>query len=266
MAGKTPEFLFLKEGRTSVISMVTYDGEFARLQSNGIQESFLPLLPRWDPPMIETLLGLVPYFLHENPTNALIIGFGGGTTVNAMAAADLEAIHVVELERAVVDAVAAINDGEIEVLGDPRVTLSINDARNTLLVEDVRYDIIVSQPSHPWLAGSGNLFTQQFFEIVDSRLAEPGLYAQWVSLFNMDATTLQSILQAFYGVFPHGLCMASLGTGDMLLFGSGQPLRFDFDTMQARMDEQSVAEQLHPWRLDRPEKLLEYFHKLEIKT
>jgi len=259
MAGKTPEFLFLNEGRSSVISMVTYDGEFARLQSNGIQESYLPLLPRWDPPLIETLLGLVPYLLHANPNNALVIGFGGGTTVTAMAAADLESIRVVELERAVVDAVASINDGKIAVLEDPRVTLTINDARNTLLVEDVRYDIVVSQPSHPWLAGSGNLFTQQFFEIVDSRLAESGIYAQWVSLFNMDATTLQSILQAFYSVFPHGLCFASTGTGDMLLIGSGQSIRFDFDVIETGMNEPAIAAQLFPWRIDQPEKLLEYF-------
>jgi len=259
MAGKTPEFLFLEEGRTSVISMITYDQEFARLQSNGIQESYIPMGPGLDPPLIETLLALLPYFLHENPENALIIGFGGGTTVSAMAATDLESIRVVELEPAVVSAVAAVSGGEIETLNDSRITLSINDARNTMLVEDVHYSIIVSQPSHPWLAGAGNLFTQEFFEIVDSRLDDPGIYTQWVNLFNMDAITLQSILQAFYGVFPHGLSFASLGTGDMILIGSRQKVIFDFDEIERRMSEQPVASKLHPWRLNQPEKLFDYF-------
>jgi spermidine synthase len=259
MAGKTPTFLFLEEGRSSVISLVTYDGEIARLQSNGIQESFLALNPRWDPPMIETLLGLMPYFLHDDPNNALVIGFGGGTTVNAMAATDLDAIHVVELEPAVVEAVASANRDGILVVGDPRVRLSFNDARNTLLVEDTTYDLIVSQPSHPWLAGSGNLFTRQFFEIARSRLRGPGIFAQWVNLFNMDAATLRSILQAYYGVFAHGFCIASPSTGDLLLFGSGEPIHFDFAKIEARMLAPRVAEQLYPWRIERPEALLDYF-------
>ena len=73
--------------------------------------------------------------------------------------------------------------------------LDFNDARNTLLVERTRYDLIVSQPSHPWLAGAANVFTRQFWEIVKSRLNERGVFGQWINLFKMDATTLRSLVR-----------------------------------------------------------------------
>ena len=113
--------------------------------------------------------------------------------------APLRSIHVVELEEVVVEAVRAVNSAR--VLEDPRLELEYNDARNTLLVGERRYDIIASQPSHPWLSGVGNVFTRRFFEIVHSRLEDGGIYPQWVNLFNMDSSTLKSILRAYFDVF-----------------------------------------------------------------
>jgi hypothetical protein len=259
MAGKTPSFLFLREGKAGVISLVTYDGKRGKLQTNGIQESYLDLAGGLDRPMVETLLGVMPYLLHPDPKTSFVVGYGGGATVEALAAAPLEKIHVVELEPAVVEAVRTISGGEVPVLQDPRVRLSFNDARNSLLVERITYDIIVSQPSHPWMAGAGNLFTRRFFEIVKSRLNDEGIFSQWVNLFNMDATTLRAILQAFYGVFPHGFTFADDSTGDLLLFGSERPVLFDYATMKQRMAAPEIKKLLVRWRIEQPEALLWYF-------
>ena len=133
-----------------------------------------------------------------------------------MTLTDLKSIRVVELEPVVVEAARHIAAGEIPALRDPRVRLDFNDARNTLLVERTRYDLIVSQPSHPWLAGAANVFTRQFWEIVKSRLNERGVFGQWINLFKMDATTLRSLFQAFYEVFPQGMSFANLHTGDII--------------------------------------------------
>lgn len=166
---------------------------------------------------------------------------------------------MVELEPAVVEAVGTISGGEIPVLQDSRVRLSFNDARNSLLVERISYDIIVSQPSHPWMAGAGNLFTRRFFEIVKSRLNDEGIFSQWVNLFNMDATTLRAILQAFYGVFPHGFTFVDDSTGDLLLFGSERPVLFDYAIMKQRMAAPEMKKLLARWGIERPEALLWYF-------
>jgi hypothetical protein len=139
------------------------------------------------------------------------------------------------------------------------VQLRLNDARNSLLVEGRSYDLIVSQPSHPWLAGAGNLFTRQFFEIAAARLNDGGIFAQWVNLFNMDATTLRSILQAYFQVFPHGFTFVNKTPGDLLLFGSKQPLVFDYRRIEKRMRMPRIKRALAAAKVRRPEALLWYF-------
>ena len=259
MTGKQPRFMFLEEGRAGVISVITYDEKKARLQNNGIQESYLSLDPTIKPPFAEVLLGLLPFLIHPDPTSAFIVGFGGGNTVQSLADTSLQQIRVVELEPAIVAAVAAIHGGEIPVLQDSRVQLRLNDARNSLLVDGRSYDLIVSQPSHPWLSGAGNLFTRQFFEIAADHLNEGGIFTQWVNLFNMDATTLRSILQAYFQVFPHGFTFAKTDTGDLLLFGSKQPLVFDYRRIEQRMRLPGVKSALAAHQINRPEGLLWYF-------
>ncbi|MEM7310744.1 MAG: fused MFS/spermidine synthase [Planctomycetota bacterium] len=217
---QTAELLYLGEGKNGVVSAVTYDGRVAVIQNNGLQEALIDLEnPRFGS-VVEGLLGLLPYFLHPAPQSAFVVGFGGGTTVHTLSFTDLASIRVVELERKVVDAVRRVHLGELEVLDDARIELSFNDARNTLLLEQRSYDLIVSQPSHPWLAGAGNLFTREFFGIVRSRLNEGGIFCQWVNLFRMDELTLRSIVATFYHVFPHGFVGMNAATGDLFLLGS----------------------------------------------
>ncbi|MHC4845120.1 MAG: fused MFS/spermidine synthase [Planctomycetota bacterium] len=227
--------LFLQEGRAGVVSVASYGDRYARLQINGLNES---RLDREDPDnggIAETLLGLVPSLLRPDARSAFVVGFGGGTTAAALTDGPLQRIRVVEMEPAVIDAVASVRGDSIPVLRDPRVQLTIADARAVLVAEPERYDILVSQPSHPWLAGAGNLYTREFFELADARLAEDGVFGQWVSLFGVDSGTLGSVLAAFYEVFPHGFTMVNSLTADMLLFGSRQPLVIDLDHIAERM-------------------------------
>jgi hypothetical protein len=258
--GNVPTYLFLKEGKAGVISMVTYDGRNVKLQNNGLNESFIDLEDDSNLLVAETLLGLVPYFLHNNPKEAFVVGFGGGTTTRALAATEhLKHIKVVELEPAVVEAGRAIASRNIEALNDTRVTLEFNDARNTLLTEDNSYDLIASQPSHPWVARASNVFTEEFFQLVKSRLNEGGIYGQWVNLFNMDVTTLRSIFKAFYAVFPDGMTFANLESGDFLLFGSDHKLEFDYKEIAQRMAEPKIKPILDFRSIHEPEDLFWYF-------
>ncbi len=258
-AGVKPEFLFLKEGKAGVISMVTYDGIHAKLQNNGLNESVIHLTDPNKALLAETLLGLVPYMLHDKPKTAFVVGFGGGITTRAMTLTELESIRVVELEPAVVEAGRAIAGGEIPALRDPRVRINFNDARNTLLVEPTKYDIIAAQPSHPWLAGAANVFTKNFWEIIKSRLNEGGVFGQWVNLFKMDVTTLRSLLQAFYQVFPYGMSFANLDTGDLVLIGGTKPLKFDYEKMAKIMEQPKIAATLNVHNIFDPKGLLWYF-------
>ena len=257
--GKKPNFLFLKEGKAGVISLVTYDNKIAKLQNNGLNESMVNMHDPNKALLIETLLGLVPYMLHEKPESAFVVGFGGGITTRALTLTDLKSIRVVELEPAVVEADQHISPDGIPALKDPRVRLDFNDARNTLLVEKTRYDLIVAQPSHPWLAGAANVFTLQFWEIVKSRLNDKGIFGQWVNLFKMDATTLRSLLKTFFQVFPNGMSFANLGTGDLVLIGARQPLTFNYTQMSKILQQTKIKTTLGTHNIFTPADLLWYF-------
>ena len=258
-AGKKPRYLFLKEGKAGVISMVTYDDRHVKLQNNGLNESFIDLEDENNVLLVESLLGLVPYMVHDNAKSAFVVGFGGGITTKALTLTKLESIRVVELEPAVIEAGRAIAGGKIPALQDPRVTLTLNDARNTLLTESTKYDIIAAQPSHPWLARASNVFTKDFFELVKSRLNEGGIYGQWVNLFHMDATTLKSLLRAFYEVFPQGMTFANLDTGDFIMYGSDKPIIFDFAKIQQHLTEPKIKAALNFHQIYYAKDLLWYF-------
>ncbi|WP_455222599.1 fused MFS/spermidine synthase [Kaarinaea lacus] len=259
-SGKKPEVMYVKEGKTGVVSLVTYDGNHLRIQNNGLNESGFKKEDLDYPPIIEYLLGLVPYFLHEDPKSAFVVGYGGGFTTKAFTLTEgLEKIKVVELEPVIVDAGRFLFGGEIPMLKDPRVKLEYNDARNTLLLEDVKYDLIAAQPSHPWLSRASTVFTKEFFQVVKSRLNEGGIYGQWLSMFNMDATTMRAIMKAFYDVFPEGFTMADVGTGDFLMFGSEKPLSFKMNRVRERANEERVRKGLNYYDLKEPYDLFWYF-------
>ncbi len=257
--GIKPRYVYLQEGKAGIISMVTYDEKIMMLQNNGLKESIIDLNNENNALLIESLLGFIPYFIHKDPKSAFIVGFGGGITTRALSKTDLETIRVVELEPAVIEAGRAIVDGEIPVLTDPRVSIEFNDARNTLLTDPRRYDIIVSQPSHPWLARASTVFTQDFFALAKSRLNPYGIYGQWVNLFHMDATTLKSLFKAFYQVFPHGVTFANLSTGDFLMFGSAQTVLLDMDRINERVQLKGIREIMRNHGIHNGTDLLYYF-------
>ncbi len=257
--GKKPEFLFIKEGKAGVVSLVTYDKTIAKLQSNGLNESMIHMSDPDKTLLAETLLGIVPYILHNDPKSAFVVGFGGGITTRALTLTDIDSIRVVELEPAVVEADRHLYSGEIPALQDPRVQIDFNDARNTLLVENRTYDLIVAQPSHPWLAGAANVFTSQFWEITKSRLNHDGVFGQWVNLFKMDATTLRSLFKSFYSVYPYGLSFTNLHTGDLILIGSKQPITFDYERMAKIIEQPKIRATLGNHDIYTPADLLWYF-------
>jgi len=259
-SGKKPKVLYVKEGKTGVISLVTYDDNHVRIQNNGLNESGFTKENLDYPPIIEYLLGLVPYFMHEDPKTAFVVGYGGGFTTKALTLTEgLEKIKVVELEPVIVDAGRFMFGGKIPMLQDQRVELEYNDARNTLLLEETKYDIIAAQPSHPWLSRASTVFTKEFFQVVKSRLNEGGIYGQWLSMFNMDATTMRAIMKAFYDVFPEGFTMADVGSGDFLMFGSNSPMSFSVNTIRKRSNEERVRKGLDYYDLKEPYDLFWYF-------
>ena len=230
--------LFSKEGRTGLVSVASFGNNRANLYNDGLNEATIRLDDPYGGTLVEAMLGLLPYLLHERPERAFVIGLGGGTTMRALSYAGLRQVRVAELEPVVAEALSTVVGSRAAGLEDDKVRLDFDDARHLLLLEDDRYDIIASQPSHPWRAGAGNLFTEEFFRLSQERLKPGGIHAQWLNLFRMDVTTLKAILRSFGAAFPHVASFA--WRKNLLLLGSRDPLVFRPQKIRERMEREPV--------------------------
>jgi spermidine synthase len=135
----------------------------------------------------QVMLGQLPLLVAPRMENGLIVGFGSGVTVGAMLQSPIKSLECVELEPAVVRAGEYFNHVNHEPLKDARLRLVVDDARAYLRVNPTLYNIIVSEPSHPWVPGVANLFTREFFELGRSRLTEDGVFVQWLQIYQLSA-------------------------------------------------------------------------------
>jgi spermidine synthase len=219
------ELLMYEEGATATVS-VRRDQDTVSLAINGRANASDSI---YDMPT-QVMLGQLPLLIAPRIDNGLIIGYATGITVGAMLQSPIQSVTCVELERGTVAASEFFNHINNRPLDDPRTNLIIDDARTFLRVTPNRYDIIVSEPSHPWVPGVANLFTQEFFQLGRARLNDGGIWVQWVQIYQLSTESLRSVLATYHKVFPHVLVfrVGGLNKGkDLLLIGSNQPLSLD---------------------------------------
>lgn len=192
----------------------------------------------------QTLLGHLPALLAADPRDVAVIGYGSGMTVAAFLEHDAVAsIDVLEIERAVVNASVyfeCINDNPLD---DPRTNLIVEDGRVHLTYTDRTYDVIVSEPSNPWIAGVANLFTADFYRIANERLAPGGLFAQWIQAYDISPLSLAGVLCSLADTFEHVLLFRT-APGDFLALASQEPVRCDFETFSNRFESPTVRESI----------------------
>ena len=234
------ELLMYREGATATVS-VRRDGDTVSMGINGRTNASDSV---YDMPT-QVMLGQLPVLIAPRPKNALVIGFATGVTVGAMLQSPVESVTCVELEPATVEGSQFFNHVNNRPLDDPRTRLIIDDARTYLRVTPDRYDVIVSEPSHPWVPGVANLFTQEFFELGRERLTEQGIFVQWVQIYQLSTESLRSVLATYQKVFPRVLVFRVGGVNkgkDLLLVGSNQPV--NFGPLAERVMNQRVANEL----------------------
>ncbi len=252
---------YIKEGQTGIISIHSYHNSpcIMILSNNGMPESTINICESDKLLLSEFLLGQIPFLLNPSAQKAFVIGYGGGTTVKALAMNPLKSIDIVELDSAVLDAVRTLYSNKLPTDSDKRVHISVNDARNSLLISKESYDIIVSQPSHPWLSGGSNIMNKDFFKIVKSKLLEDGISAQWLPLFKIDVATLKSIIKAYTDTFEYVISFVNVQTRDFLMFGSSQPIVYDYEKIQKIMKNPQINSVLKHLNIENVHDLMRYF-------
>ncbi|HWW87052.1 MAG TPA: fused MFS/spermidine synthase [Vicinamibacterales bacterium] len=170
--------------------------------------------------LTQRLLGLVPVLLHHDPHEVCIIGLGSGVTLDsALATGTVRHADVVEISPEVVAASHYFDRENQKALDRPEVRLIVGDGRSHLMLTPHRYDVIVSEPSNPWMAGVASLFTREFFEAARARLNPDGLFCQWAHTYDIGNDDLRSIVRSFGSVFPQ-TTLWLVGDGDLLLIGT----------------------------------------------
>lgn len=169
--------------------------------------------------LTQSLVAHLPLLLHDAPREVAIVGLGSGVTVAAALTHPITRVEVLELSREVVEASAHFVRENRGALADPRTRLIVGDGRSHLHLTRRRYDVIISEPSNPWIAGVAALFTQEFFADARARLTPGGVFCQWANAYNIGAGDLQSIAATFHGVFPDATAWL-IGEHDVLFVGT----------------------------------------------
>ncbi len=246
------KFVQITEGKSAItsLSIDSSGGEnfnrYLRLKTNGLNESIYDLDNIDVFPRYEALLGMLPYLFSKNINSSFIVGYGGGFTVDFLSQTDLGLVQVAELEQGIMDAAEYVHKNNNPITARKNVKLQIEDARFVLATKQRGpFDIIVSQPSHSWLAGVANLFTQDFFEIVSENLTQGGVYGQWLNLYNIDSIAVQSILKTFFTVFEHGAVFTNPEDQEMIIVGSHEPLKLNSKRFEKLVAKPQMKRKLH---------------------
>ncbi len=228
------DLLFYDEGLSTVVTVAQsrLSGNIWLANNGKVDASTTIDMPT------QVLVTHLPFLFAKDPREVVVIGLASGITLGSVTLYDeLEEIQVVELEPAIVEASHYFDDYNNRPLSDPRVTLHANDGRNHLLLAGPeRYDVVVSEPSNPWISGVSNLFTREFFTMGKSRLRPGGIWSQWVQLYGMAPEDLQSLLATFADVYAHVALFATIEDADLVLVGSDSPLDLNVANAQALLD------------------------------
>ena len=230
--------IFHKEGVSATVTVKQFPGGSLALYTNGKPDaSTLGDLPS------QELVAHIPLLLHPDPRSVLVIGLASGITLGSAGRHPLERIDCVEIAPAMVEASRYFDAYNYRILDDPRVNLIIGDGRNHVALTDRKYDVIISEPSNPYIAGVADLFTREYFQLCRDRLTDRGVAAAWMQAYLIDEPSFRSIVRTFQSVFPE-MTLWKTAKGDCILVGSKVPLRVDYRELRARIRQKAVAADL----------------------
>jgi spermidine synthase len=235
--GEEGKYLFVGEGiNASVAVTETPDGVRNFHVSGKIEASTDPRDMR-----LQRMLGDIPALLHPNPQTVLVVGCGAGVTAGSfLVHPSITNITICEIEP-LIPRVVATNFGKenYDVVKNPRVHVVYDDARNFVLTSKKKYDIITSDPIHPWVKGAATLYTREYFQMCKDHLTPGGFVTQWVPLYESNPSVVKSEIATFFDVFPDGTIWANDDNGkgyDIVMLGQAGPTRINVEDLETRVD------------------------------
>jgi spermidine synthase len=269
------QVLYHRDGKTATVNLVKVR-EASSITTNGKPDATINLDPHGEPAPDETtmiLTGALPIAIHPQARSAANIGFGSGLTSHVMLASGaLRRLDTIEIEPAMVEAARGFSPRNNRVYEDPRSRIYIEDAKSFFSVHNKRYDIIVSEPSNPWVSGVAGLFTEEFYRRVKRHLNPDGIFVQWLQLYEINPTLVASVFKALGRQFSDYDVYVPNDADIIIVARDGRPLprpseaAFSEPALAKELERiriQAVADlDLH--RLGSRAQLQPYFHAFQI--
>jgi predicted membrane-bound spermidine synthase len=225
-SSRSAQVLFNRDGKTATVHLVRYS-EAVSLRTNGKSDGSINMDPqgeRGSDEITMVLTGAIPLALRPEARSAAVIGIGTGlTTHTLLQSLDVERVETIEIERAMAEAARGFAPRNSNAFADPRGRIVVDDAKSFFSTHGRRYDVIISEPSNPWVSGVSSLFTREFYRRVRPHLEERGLLVQWFQLYEIDPALVASVLRALGEVFPYYAIYAP-SDFDLLIVASDAPL------------------------------------------
>lgn len=242
--GNEHDFIYMGEGMVSSVAVSRLSNGVLNYHNAGkVQASSEPQDMR-----LQRMLGHFTTLLPaSNAQNVLVIGCGAGVTAGAVSISPaLKSETIAEIE-ALVPKVVSTYFGEhnYNVVTNPKVKIQIDDARHFILTTDQKFDAVTSDPLDPWVKGAATLYTQEFFEVVKSKLNPGGIVTLFVQLYESNTEAVKSEIATFLKAFPNGIVFGNTYNGagyDLVLVGSVEPLKIDVDAMEKKLASPEYAQ------------------------
>lgn len=217
LALKAGELLYYREGAAGTVSVKRLAGRKSLAIDGKVDASDSADM------LTQKALAHIPLLLHPNPRDVFVIGLGSGVTLGSALVHPISRADVAELSPEVVAASRFFSEENRNALADKRTRLILGDGRTHLQLSARTYDVIISEPSNPWMAGVASLFTREFFQAARSRLAPGGILCQWAHTYDITDGDLRSIVATVRSVFSH-VTVWIIGGTDVLLLASDEPI------------------------------------------
>jgi len=197
------KILFHKDGKTATIDVFETKNGNIVLSTNGKPDASINLYRMVSGDLTtQTLLAALPYSINDQYKNAAIIGLGSGKTAHvALMNYNLSRLDVIDIEPAVADATTFFREQVQNIYNDTRYMLHIADAKSFFAYSKRKYELIISEPSNPWISGVGGLFSYEFFQTISKSLTDQGILVQWLHTYEMNMALLASVIKAISPVF-----------------------------------------------------------------
>jgi predicted membrane-bound spermidine synthase len=218
--------LYLRDGKTATIAVYGLS-DWATISTNGKPDASLAFSERKPPASDEVTMimaGALPLALHPNPQRVAIIGWGSGLTTHTVLGSPAPVrVDSIEIERAMVQGARQFGERVARAYRDPRSKLHIDDARTWFAAGQRRFDVIISEPSNPWVSGVAALFTREFYRLLGQHLSDEGLLIQWLQSYEIDDALMATLVAALIEEFAH-VDVYLANSSDLLFVASGSPL------------------------------------------